>query len=214
MLPFISYLTGKLYPALYLHQTPLKHLSPGQEFYHWPCSFSSTAARQIHGHSPPCPWPPQFCFLSWKQACSHIFISNAKATIFHQSHFRITQAGMRPPNRKGICRAWPPPLTCFPYSCQESSFKPGMRQTAHVSGSVLSAAGISLECAKSKLGNLSSALFLYFAWVLPSGFISTQILIPDIELCWGHKSACALSPVGFFEHQDWLSKSGYASQQV
>lgn len=33
MLHFTSYLTGKLYSTLYPYQTPLKHLSPGQEFY-------------------------------------------------------------------------------------------------------------------------------------------------------------------------------------
>lgn len=172
MLPFISYLTGKVHPTLCPQWTPLKHLTPGQELYPWPRSFSSPAARQIHGHCLLCPWPPQFVFPSWRQAFSHISISNAKATLFHQSHFCVTQEGMRPPQRRGICRALLPPLTCLPWSCQESSFKP-----RHEADS--SCPRISAQCSRYFLGVRKALLhsipsweiwFCFFPYILPESF--------------------------------------------
>lgn len=58
-------------------------------------------------------------------------------------------------------------LPAFPIHAKKAASKPGLRQTAHVSGSVLSAADISLACAKScctlfQAGKSGFCFFLIF----------------------------------------------------
>lgn len=219
MLPFISYLAGKVYPTLCPHWTPLNHLSTGQEFYPWARSFSSPAARQIHGRCLPCPSPPQFCFLSWGQAFTHISISNARVLYFIKVTFvspRKVWSLLRGGASAEPCFFH---LPAFPGHAKKAASSQGMRQIARAPESVLSAADISLECTKPcctlfQAGKSGSAFFLIFC-LNPS--IRLHLHTNSDPRYWalrGPYVCLSLGPVGFFEHQTWLSNSGYASQQV
>lgn len=90
-------------------------------------SFSSSIVRQIHG---PSPVPDFHIFVSYlgdKLLLKFPSLKYAKATMYHQTHYYVTQESLRSPWRRGICRPIPYPPTCLICSCQETSFKPRHR---------------------------------------------------------------------------------------